>query len=114
MATTPRRTLGSVIKTKREALGLSVRSLAAAVELAPSSVYRLEKDEIGATDDTLRRLARMLRTPYRDLAALAGDLPAFAPYLRAKYDLSEAAVAELEAHFAEVAKRGASKSRRQS
>lgn len=108
-----KRTLGSELKAKREARGLSIRALAAAADLAPSSVLRLEKDEIGATDDTLRRLAKLLRTPYRDLAALSGDLPAFAPYLRAKYDLSNDAIAELEAHFAAVTESG-SKHRRQS
>ena len=103
------RTFGSVLRSKREAKGLSATALAKAIGLAPSSVTRLERDEIGATDDTVRRLAKALRTSYQELATLAGGtLPNFAPYLRAKYDLDDEAVAELEAHFKSVSKRGRS------
>lgn len=104
------RTLGSVLRAKREELGLSLRAVGEAADLAPSSVMRLENDEIGATDDTVRRLAKALQTNYRDLATLAGGkLPNFAPYLRAKYDLSPEAIAELEGHFAAVTKQHAPK-----
>lgn len=115
MASSKNRTLGSVLRSKREELGLSLRAVAQAAELAPSSVSRLENDEIGATDDTVRRLAKALRTSYRDLSVLAdGNLPNFAPYLRAKYDLSPEAISQLEGHFAAVTKQQAAKRRSQS
>lgn len=106
MTTKRTRTLGSVLRAKREALGLSATALAKQVDLAPSSVTRLERDEIGATDDTVRRLAKALKASYSELATLAGGtLPNFAPYLRAKYDLDDEAVAELEQHFKAVSRK---------
>jgi plasmid maintenance system antidote protein VapI len=102
MAKSPK-TFGSVLRAKREELGLSVRGLAAAVELAPSSISRLEDNNFRATEDTVRRLAKVLQTNPDELLALShGDLPRLAPYLRAKFDLSDEAVAELERHFAAV------------
>jgi cytoskeletal protein RodZ len=106
--TKPAKTFGSVLKSKREALGLSVRGLAQAVDLAPSSISRLEDDNFKASEDTVRRIAKALGANVDELLALShGDLPRFAPYLRAKYDLSDEAVAELEAHFAEVSRKSA-------
>jgi transcriptional regulator with XRE-family HTH domain len=111
MATRIGRTLGGVVAAKRQELGLSVRGLARVVDLAPSSISRLEDDQFRPTDDVLKRLGRALRLPLDELRALApGELPRFAPYLRAKYDLDEQAVAELEAHFEAVAKRRGSRS----
>lgn len=103
MTSKQNRTFGSVLRELREERGLSVRSLATAAGLNASSVSRLENDEMGASDDTVRRLAKVLKTSYRELSTLAGgNLPNFAPYLRAKYDLSPEAIAELEGHFADV------------
>jgi hypothetical protein len=52
----------------------------------------------------LWRLAQALGIDVEDLYLDAGysdgrGLPGFAPYLRAKYDLPDDAVAQLEAHF---------------
>jgi transcriptional regulator with XRE-family HTH domain len=106
MTTKSTRTLGSVVRAKRQEAQLSVRGLARKVDLAPSSISRLEDDQFRPSDEILRRLARALRIPLDELRALApGDLPRFAPYLRAKYDLDDKAIAELEAHFETVAKR---------
>jgi transcriptional regulator with XRE-family HTH domain len=106
MTTRSNRTLGSVIKTKRHELGLTVRGLARAVELAPSSITRLEDDQFRPSDDILKRIGRVLHIQLDELRALApGELPRFAPYLRAKYDLDDDAIAELEKHFEVVAKR---------
>jgi len=105
MVSKQNRTFGSVLRDLREERGLSVRSLATAAGLNASSVSRLENDEMGPSDGTVRRLAKVLRTPYRELSTLAGgNLPNFAPYLRAKFDLSPEAIAELEGHFAAVTK----------
>lgn len=102
------RTFGSVLRDLREDRRLSVRSLATAAGLNASSVSRLENDEMGPSDDTVRRLAKVLKTSYRELSTLAGgNLPNFAPYLRAKFDLSHEAIAELEGHFAAVTKQHA-------
>lgn len=99
------RTLGSVIKRGREELGLSVRGLAAAVQVAPSSILRLESDEYRPTEDLLRRLAATLDADFEELDALATkNLPRLAPYLRAKYDLPPEAIADLERHFDQVTK----------
>ena len=52
----------------------------------------------------LYRLARALDTEVADLYLAVGyrdgsGLPGFEPYLRAKYDLPDEAVRQLEAHF---------------
>lgn len=110
MVSKQNRTFGSVLRDLREQRGLSVRSLATTAGLNASSVSRLENDEMGPSDDTVRRLAKVLNTPYRELSTLAGgNLPNFAPYLRAKFDLSPEAIAELEGHFAAVTKQHAPK-----
>ena len=110
MVSKQNRTFGSVLRELREERGLSVRSLATAAGLNASSVSRLENDEMGPSDDTVRRLAKVLKTSYRELSTLAGgNLPNFAPYLRAKFDLSPEAIAELEGHFAAVTKQHAPK-----
>ena len=113
MTTKSSRTLGSVVRAKRMDQQLTVRGLARAVELAPSSISRLESDKFRPTDDVLRRLARALHIQLDELRALApGDLPRFAPYLRAKYDLDDVAIAELEAHFESVSGQQRSSGRR--
>lgn len=105
MVSNKNRTFGSVLRSLREERGLSLRALAKAADLNPSSVSRLENDEMGASDETVHRLAKVLKANYRELSTLAvGNLPNFAPYLRAKFDLSPEAIAELEGHFAAVTK----------
>lgn len=106
MRSKQQRTFGSVLKTRREERGLSLRALAKAAELSPSTVSRFESDEMKPADDTVRRLAKVLGLAYKDLAVLAtGNLPNFAPYLRAKFDLDDEAIRELEAHFAAVTRK---------
>ena len=106
MATSKRtnqRTLGTVLKAKRQERGLSLRGLAEALEVAPSSVLRFESDERRPSPELLKRIAKLLHADPEELLALANhQLPTLAPYLRAKYDLDPEAIAELEAHFADV------------
>ena len=99
------RTLGSELKAKRTELGFTVRGLARAVDVAPSTILRLEADEWKPAPELIKRLARALKLKAEELEALANtNLPRFAPYLRAKYDLSDEAIAELEAHFKAVSR----------
>jgi transcriptional regulator with XRE-family HTH domain len=94
--------LGQHVRGLREARGLSVRGLAAKAHVDPSWLSRLERRLIGSPDPrTLHRLADALDVEvasfYED--AGYGGLPKFAPYLRAKYDLPDDAVTQLQAHF---------------
>jgi transcriptional regulator with XRE-family HTH domain len=97
--------LGQHIRRLRQAKDLSVRGLAAAAKVDATWLSRLEHGTYESPDPrSLYRLARALDTEVSDLYLTAGygdgrGLPGFAPYLRAKYDLPEDAVTQLEAHF---------------
>lgn len=104
-ATEQRVRLGAQIRKLREARALSVRGLAAAAKVDSTWLSRLEHGMYESPDArSLYRLARSLEVEVADLYLTAGygdgrGLPGFAPYLRAKYDLPDEAVAQLEAHF---------------
>lgn len=97
--------LGAAIKEAREALGLSLRQLAEAVDVHHSFLARLETgDYQTAKPAFLQRLSRVLELDERDLFSLAGldapeGLPAFTPYLRAKYEMSDEAAKALQEYF---------------
>lgn len=97
--------LGGVIRQAREALGLSIRHLSTAVDVHHSFLARLETgDYRTAKPAFLQRLSRVLELDERDLFSLAGldapeGLPAFTPYLRAKYDMSDEAAKALQEYF---------------
>jgi transcriptional regulator with XRE-family HTH domain len=95
--------LGQHIRKLREAKGLSVRGLAGEAKVDFSWLARLERGLYESPDArNLYRLARALDIEVASLHKDAGygeGLPGFAPYLRARYDLPEEAVAQLEAHF---------------
>jgi transcriptional regulator with XRE-family HTH domain len=100
--------LGRAISRHRKAAGLSQAALANKIGVPASTVFRLEKGEFGMPDpDKLTRLAEALGIEAEELYALAPypDLPDMAPYLRAKYGMSDEAVAEAEAFFASLKKR---------
>lgn len=96
-------TLGSRIRRLRAATGLSLRALAARAEVDFSWLAKVERGEYQSPDPRcLFRLAEALDVEPANLYASAGygeGLPTFARYLRAKYDLPDDAVAQLEAHF---------------
>ena len=100
--------LGGVIRQAREALGLSLRQLAEAVDVHHSFLARLESgDYQTAKPAFLQRLSRVLELDERDLFSLAGldapeGLPAFTPYLRAKYEMSDEAAKALQEYFTYV------------
>ena len=69
-------TLGSVIATKREQLGISQRELAKATKLNNATIARIEKEpNIVADSATLSRIADKLDIDYNYLLTLNGTIP---------------------------------------
>jgi transcriptional regulator with XRE-family HTH domain len=103
--------LGAYLRARREAQGISTRSLAAEVGIDMAQIVRLEQGSVASPRaDVLARIADTLDLPVADVLANAGypvttDLPSFTPYLRAKYDLPETAVADMEKFFTRLARR---------
>lgn len=97
--------LGAVIRRARLDVGLSIRQLAERVGVHHSFISRLESgDYTSAGPQILQRLSRVLELDERDLFALTGQeapegLPAFTPYLRAKYEMSDEAAQALKDHW---------------
>jgi len=97
--------LGEHVRHLRESRGLSVRGLAAQAKVDATWLSRLEHGVYASPDPRyLWRLAQALGIDVEDLYLDAGygdgrGLPGFAPYMRAKYDLPEEAIEQLEAHF---------------
>jgi transcriptional regulator with XRE-family HTH domain len=95
--------LGQHVRTLREARGLSVRGLAAQANVDATWLSRIERGVYTSPDPRhLLRLAKALEVEVEELyedAGYTGGLPAFSPYLRAKYDLPQEAIDQLEAHF---------------
>ena len=85
--------LGSLLKRERERAGLTVRQLADAAGLVPSTVSRLETGFIATPrPEHLQKLAQALGIEVEELYAAAGystPLPELRPYLRAKYGLTD-------------------------
>ena len=97
--------LGEYIQRQRQGLGLSIRGLAAAAGVDSSGLSRLERGRMNDPSPAyLHKLARALEVDPTDLYVMAGyteakQLPAFAPYLRAKYELPMEAVEQIQAFF---------------
>jgi transcriptional regulator with XRE-family HTH domain len=98
--------LGWMIKTAREAKGFSSRELGRRTGINDTSILRLEQGSfLIPSPEKLAKIADELELNLADLFALAGyaapkQLPAWRPYLRAKYsDLPTQAVDELESFF---------------
>ena len=108
----PAQQLAELLRTNRQAAGLSMRQLAHASGVNVSIVSRLEAGvQPNPLPDTLKALARVLKLPITDLFVTAdwlpaGELPTLKPYLRAKYrDLDERAIADIEAYANQRAQR---------
>lgn len=105
MNETQRVQLGQYVQQQRQALGLSIRGLAATAGLDASGLSRLERGRMGDPSlSYLHKLSRGLQVDPTDLYLIAGyteghELPGFAPYLRAKYELPPEAVEQLSAYF---------------
>src|SRR4051794_9455832 len=97
--------LGRHIHRLREAQGLRLREAARKAGVDPTWLSRLEQGVYTSPDQrSLVKVAQGLGTDIEEFYVVAGlttgeGLPSFTPYLRAKYDLPEDAVAQLEAHF---------------
>lgn len=64
-------TLGSFISHRRQSLEISQRELAKKVKVSNSTISRIENDDnITPDNDTLRRIAEVLRCDYNYLLAL--------------------------------------------
>jgi transcriptional regulator with XRE-family HTH domain len=98
--------LGAYLQRLRHERHLTMRSLAARAKVDFSYVSRLEHGRVEApAARSLWKIARALEIEVADLYAVAGfgnahGLPGFGPYLRAKYQLPDEAIGQLEAHFA--------------
>jgi transcriptional regulator with XRE-family HTH domain len=96
--------LEDVLRTAREANGLSIRRLAERAGIHHAGLARIELGEQRPTPDTLLALAQALELDESDLFALAGyrlpdRLPSFPAYLRAKYRMSDEAATQLNEFF---------------
>lgn len=102
-------TLGSLLKAKREAGGLSLTQFAAQIGISRQYLSRLEHGEYAhPSARVLTRMIQRLGIHGEDLYALTGnllpsELPSFGPYLRAKYpEWPEMARTELTQFYAFV------------
>lgn len=90
-STDPIKQLGSLLKAKREAAGLSTRALGSKAGVNDSTIVRLEQGLRGSPrPDVLTKLAQALHLNLADVFALAGyavpqELPKLPVYLRIKY-----------------------------
>lgn len=106
------RQLAEIFRSRRTALGLSMRRVATPTGFNVATIAQLEAGtNLSPLPDTLRAIAEVLNLNVSDLYAVAdwlpaGELPTLKPYLRVKYrDLDEQAMAELEAYADRLAKR---------
>ncbi len=97
--------LGSILRQRRLELGLSLGQLAAVTGLHKSFLSRLESGVVRQpSTDSLQRIAAALELPDTAVFGLLDDrardqLPPLQPYLRAKYDLPDAVIAEIAAYL---------------
>ena len=111
MNPTQRDRLANLLRQKREALGLSIRGTANVAGVDAATVLSLEQGRIAQPKaDKLRAVGTALGIPAAELYETVGwlppaELPAFKPYLRAKYrQLPDEAVSEIEAVFDRIAR----------
>jgi transcriptional regulator with XRE-family HTH domain len=104
--------LARILRERRSEFGYSIRDLAARAGVNLATIVRLERGDILTPQpDTLKALAGALELSITDLFAIAEwlpsrELPAFRPYLRAKYkNLPDSAVAEMEVFFDRLARK---------
>ena len=86
------RELGTLLRTRREELGYSLRKLAELSGIPNNTILHFEQGQIGApAPDKVARVAAALDLRLADVYATAGwavpeDLPHMRPYLRTKYN----------------------------
>ncbi|PEG33321.1 transcriptional regulator [Mycolicibacterium agri] len=103
--------LGDLLVSKRVAAGLSSAEVARRAGVDKATISRLERGIASPKAGSLQAIGDVLGIPASDLFAIAGwvppkELPTIKPYLRTKYrQLPPEAMQEIEAHFAELAKK---------
>jgi transcriptional regulator with XRE-family HTH domain len=99
--------LGNTLRERRLELNLSLGQLADATGLHKSFLSRLESGVVRQPSaDSLQRVAAALELPDTTVFGLLGErardqLPPLQPYLRAKYDLPDAAIADITAYLSQ-------------
>lgn len=84
-------TLGSLLKARREAAGLSITQVAVQIGVSRPYLSRLERDQYAhPSPQLICRIAKRLDIDPEDLYAVTGyllptGLPSFGPYLRTKH-----------------------------
>ena len=109
MSSASAKKVAAAIKRHRKAKGMSQYTLARAVGVPDSTIYRLERGEFKLPKpDMLQRLASVLDVEFEELFELAGydapGLPEVPVYLRRKFDLSDAAQAKVERYIERIRK----------
>ena len=106
------KTLGRLLRARREELGLSSRQLAERAAMDDATIVRIEQGAFAAPrPDKLSRIAEALGLSLADVFALADyavpdDLPSFQPYLRSKYrDMPTEAVDDLNKAFERIVRK---------
>lgn len=104
--------LGQLIQQTRHTRQLSLRQLSSMSGIPRNTINRIEQGAIARPrPDMLTAVAKALMIPIADVYAIVSysaphDLPAFAPYLRARYrDLSPSAIEDLTHYFEDLAAR---------
>jgi len=98
--------LGNTLRQRRVELGLSLSQLADATGPHKSFLSRLESGIVRQPSaDSLQRIATALELSNTAVFGLLDErareqLPPLQPYLRAKYDLPDGAIAEMAAYLA--------------
>ncbi len=93
---------GDIIKQARLKKGLTVRQAAERLDMDFGYYAKIENGQVRLPKN-IRPIAKFYGLDHEELTARATpSLPSLAPYLRAKYDLDDEAVAELEQVFNEV------------
>jgi transcriptional regulator with XRE-family HTH domain len=92
--------LSSVLRQRREQLGLTLLEVGNEIGVHYSTVLRYEQGNRKPSLDMLEKLAAVLRIARSDLMAMAGftvddQLPGLRPYLRTKYGLDERSIDEV-------------------
>ncbi|HVX18377.1 MAG TPA: helix-turn-helix transcriptional regulator [Acidimicrobiales bacterium] len=108
-----RKQLGRQIREAREATGMTLRAAAERLGIDSGYYSRIETGQ-NPVGKHARKIAKLYGLNADELEAQATTkLPNYRPYLRAKFDLPDEAIAELEAHFEAVTKQHARGRRRQ-
>ncbi|MCW3078507.1 MAG: transcriptional regulator [Bacteroidetes bacterium] len=107
-----RQALADLIRSKREALGISSRELARRAGVDQALLTLIDQKKIAEPKvATIRGLAAALDIPLADIYAATnwlpeGALPSLRPYMRAKYDeLPEEAVEAVERYIARLSRK---------